>query len=148
VKQYEPYFSTSRKYENDSRLVEIGVTPFMHYDPVGRVVRTDFPNGTFSKVEFNGWMQKDFDPNGTILDSDWYANFMAGTVEQVDAANKAAAQQTANARDGMPLDTKTPKGYIWHHHQDSGRMQLVEQKVHQKTGHDGAWALWGKAKKP
>ena len=53
MKQYEPYFSTSHKYENDSRLVEIGVTPVMHYDPVGRVVRTDFPNGTFSKVEFN-----------------------------------------------------------------------------------------------
>jgi hypothetical protein len=37
----------------------------------------------------------------------------------------------------------TPSGYTWHHHQDIGRMQLVETKVHQATGHTGGKAIWG-----
>jgi len=32
---------------------------------------------------------------------------------------------------------KTPEGYTWHHHQTSGRMQLVESNIHSKTGHTG-----------
>lgn len=35
----------------------------------------------------------------------------------------------------------------WHHHEDRGRMQLVPEKIHQKTGHLGGDALWGKEKK-
>ena len=38
--------------------------------------------------------------------------------------------------------TLTPKDYTWHHHQDRGRMQLVERSVHEKTGHTGGFALW------
>ncbi|MFI8650646.1 T7SS effector LXG polymorphic toxin [Bacillus velezensis] len=38
---------------------------------------------------------------------------------------------------------ETPDGYTWHHHQDSGRMQLVDQKVHRQTGHTGGRHLWG-----
>ncbi|MGQ3440235.1 T7SS effector LXG polymorphic toxin [Bacillus subtilis] len=38
---------------------------------------------------------------------------------------------------------ETPDGYTWHHHQDPGRMQLVDQKVHRKTGHTGGRHLWG-----
>jgi hypothetical protein len=46
------------------------------------------------------------------------------------AANKAAGY------------TKTPAGYTWHHHQDYGRMQLVETTVHAKTGHAGGYSIW------
>ncbi len=33
--------------------------------------------------------------------------------------------------------------YTWHHHQDSGRMQLVDQTVHKETGHIGGEAMTG-----
>ncbi|WP_445662062.1 HNH endonuclease [Bacillus sp. FSL R9-9481] len=39
---------------------------------------------------------------------------------------------------------KNPKGYTWHHHQEPGTMQLVDTNIHQKTGHTGGRALWGK----
>ena len=39
-------------------------------------------------------------------------------------------------------DAKIP-GYTWHHHQDSGRMQLVDQTVHRRTGHIGGEAMSG-----
>jgi hypothetical protein len=32
-------------------------------------------------------------------------------------------------------------GYIWHHHQDIGRMQLIPRKTHVETGHIGE-SLW------
>lgn len=46
------------------------------------------------------------------------------------AANKAAGYAS------------TPKGYTWHHHQSKGKMQLVETKIHSKTGHTGGFHLW------
>ena len=41
VKQYEPYFSSIPGYEDEAELVEQGVSPRIHYDPIGRVIRTD-----------------------------------------------------------------------------------------------------------
>ncbi|MEM6738244.1 MAG: HNH endonuclease, partial [Bacteroidota bacterium] len=39
--------------------------------------------------------------------------------------------------------TSTPKGFTWHHHQTTGRMQLVNSKIHSQTGHTGGFSLWG-----
>jgi hypothetical protein len=38
-----------------------------------------------------------------------------------------------------------PPWLVWHHHQDAGRMQLVERKYHHARGvtHTGGMALWG-----
>jgi RHS repeat-associated protein len=72
VKAYEPYYSSIPDYEDEAELVERGVSPLMHYDPLGRLIRTDFPNGTFSKVEFTAWEQITHDPNDTVTESDWY----------------------------------------------------------------------------
>ncbi len=36
----------------------------------------------------------------------------------------------------------TPEGYVWHHHQDFGKMQLVDEKIHKQTGHTGGFSLW------
>ncbi|WP_448544492.1 SpvB/TcaC N-terminal domain-containing protein [Roseiflexus sp.] len=74
VKQYEPYFSTTHEYEDEKVLREIGVTPILYYDPIGRNIRTLFPNGTFARVEFTPWMQKVFDANDTVKESQWYAD--------------------------------------------------------------------------
>lgn len=72
VKQYEPYFSTNHKFENNRELVESGVTPILFYDAPGRLIRTELPDGTFSKTEFDVWHQTVYDPNDTILDTSWY----------------------------------------------------------------------------
>ena len=36
-----------------------------------------------------------------------------------------------------------PEGYTWHHHEEPGRMQLVDSEVHAKTPHTGGRSLWG-----
>ncbi|AUX35897.1 MULTISPECIES: SpvB/TcaC N-terminal domain-containing protein [Sorangium] len=93
VKQYEPFFSATYEYEDEVELVEWGVTPILRYDPLGRLIRTDLPNGTFSRVVFDAWKQTSHDPNDTVLESAWYAArqaLAAGDPER-RAANLAAA---------------------------------------------------------
>ncbi|MFC4620415.1 HNH endonuclease [Camelliibacillus cellulosilyticus] len=36
-----------------------------------------------------------------------------------------------------------PERFIWHHHQDPGRMQLVDFETHRKTGHTDGYKIWG-----
>jgi len=74
VEQYEPFFSSTFSYEMESDLVEFGVTPTIRYDSIDRVIRTDLPDGTFTRVEFDAWSQKSFDQNDTVLDSQWYVD--------------------------------------------------------------------------
>ena len=49
IKKYEPFFDSSPAFNDERELVEWGVTPILRYDPLGRLIRTDHPNGTFSK---------------------------------------------------------------------------------------------------
>lgn len=72
VKQYEPFFSISPKFEDEKELVETGVTPIMYYDALGRLIKTELPDGTFSKVDFDSWQQTVYDANDTVKDSTWY----------------------------------------------------------------------------
>lgn len=94
IKQYEPYFSTTPAYENDPAWVERGVTPTIYYDGAGRNVKTELPNGTFTKVVFDAWKQLHFDVNDTVLESEWYKKRIR--LEQpFTASDKAVAQKAA-----------------------------------------------------
>ena len=80
VKQYEPYFShTEHRFDETEATNEVGVTPVMYYDAPGRLIRTEMPDGSFSRVEFSPWHVKTFDANDTAFDtdpanrSDWYS---------------------------------------------------------------------------
>lgn len=72
VKQYQPYFSVTFQYEDDEQLVESGVTPLFYYDALGREIRTELPDGTFSKTTFTAWQHASYDPGDTVKDSQWY----------------------------------------------------------------------------
>lgn len=74
VKQYEPFFSDTHEYEDESALVQCGVTPILRYDPLGRLVRTDHPDGTLSRVDFDPWQQTTWDANDAVLESRWYTD--------------------------------------------------------------------------
>jgi RHS repeat-associated protein len=91
VMQFEAYFSVTPAYEDAPQLVETGVTPVFYYDPVGRLEHTDFPDGTFSRVQLGAWLQKFYDQNDNVLASDWYA---ARSSNALGLAEQAAAQRT------------------------------------------------------
>lgn len=52
-------------------------------------------------------------------------DYSRNRIEDAKRANRAAGYD------------RTPKGYVWHHHQDYGKMQLGEELAHSKTGHTG-----------
>ncbi|MEZ4773644.1 MAG: SpvB/TcaC N-terminal domain-containing protein [Bacteroidia bacterium] len=90
VKQYEPYFTPLHSFEGDPDAS--GVTATIYYDAAGRTVRTEMPDGTYSRVEFSPWFFRAWDANDTVLEpgNAWYAAFSTGTTAQQEAAAKAA----------------------------------------------------------
>ena len=74
VKQYEPYFSVTYQFEDVKELVETGVTPILYYDAMGRMIKTEMPDATFSKTVFDSWKQSVYDQNDTVSESSWYHN--------------------------------------------------------------------------
>lgn len=37
----------------------------------------------------------------------------------------------------------TPDGYVWHHSEETGKLQLVDSNDHAQTGHTGGRSIWG-----
>lgn len=37
----------------------------------------------------------------------------------------------------------TPEGYVWHHSEEPGTLQLVDTTAHAQTGHTGGRSVWG-----
>lgn len=72
VKQWEPFYSTTHHYEPETELTRYGISPFLHYDALGRVIRTDSPDGSFTSVRFDPWQATHFDSTDNVLLSDWY----------------------------------------------------------------------------
>jgi RHS repeat-associated protein len=67
VRQYEPFFTDTHRFEFDVRM---GVSPVLFYDPVERVVATLHPNHTYEKVVFDPWQQETWDVTDTVLVAD------------------------------------------------------------------------------
>ncbi len=84
------------------------------------------------------------------LPSDWALSVKAGTHKSAatrELAKAIESNPTLKAKfdsvqlQDIALGEKTIEGYIWHHHQDIGRMQLIPAFEHIKTGHTGE-DLW------
>ncbi|MBS1598318.1 MAG: penicillin-insensitive murein endopeptidase [Bacteroidetes bacterium] len=101
VKQYEPYYSADFVFEDETDVVQLGVTKLIHYDPVDRVVQTDFPNGTFTTSVFNPWKQINSDANDNTIDSDWY-KLRTGTGALATDPQENDAALKASIHDGSP----------------------------------------------
>ncbi|QNR97485.1 hemagglutinin repeat-containing protein [Stenotrophomonas sp. 169] len=74
-----------------------------------------------------------------------YENQMRLATQELAGAIQAGAVKVAGFTprqlEQIRSGSKKIEGYTWHHHQESGRMQLVPEIVHQKTGHVGGEAI-------
>lgn len=68
VRKYEPFYAVGPGYESDPLLAYLGVAAVLSHDPLGRLVRTDLPDGAFSTVSIGAWEQSDADENDTVDD--------------------------------------------------------------------------------
>lgn len=56
--------------------------------------------------------------------------------------NQFNEEQLEQIKDGT-IDGTAPDGYVWHHNEEAGKMQLVDFETHAKTGHTGGRSIWG-----
>lgn len=63
-------------------------------------------------------------------------------LEQVRNDTGVASQFTSEQMEQIYFG-ETPDGYSWHHHEELGRLQLVDEEVHAKSGHSGGRSIWG-----
>ncbi|AKU92966.1 RHS repeat domain-containing protein [Vulgatibacter incomptus] len=81
--------------------MEWGVTPVLHYDPLGRLIETEQPNGTRARVVFDAWRQESWDENDAVLGTAW---LIEREVPTADKQERRAAQRTL-AHAGTPTVT-------------------------------------------
>jgi hypothetical protein len=87
----EHQHSATSDFEDEAAIVETGVTPIIHYDPLDRVIRTELPDGSESRVEFDAWLQRAFDPNDAVAGTRWLTEHQSGTPDEQRAASLALA---------------------------------------------------------
>ncbi len=125
VMQYEPYFSSTHACDLAEAAAAVGVTPRIHYDALGRVVRTDMPDGSFTSTVWDSWKQTVSDNNDNVSGSDWEAlrsgsGALASDSDETDALDKAKKhKQTPTI---IHLDTLARPFYTKQHNKypDSG----------------------------
>lgn len=102
VRQYEPFFSPPAVGHRFAEPQAIGVATTIFYDAVGRVIRTEAPDGSFSRVAFSPWQMATYDHNDTLADpgNAWLARMRASPLP----AERRAAQLAA-AHAGTPALT-------------------------------------------
>ena len=92
VKKYEPYFSSTASFDTEATLATRGVTPILQYDPIARLIRTDLPNGTYSKVDLDAWSQMTWDEIDTLdTTTSWYVDRIGGSYLREPALEQQAA---------------------------------------------------------
>lgn len=107
IKQHEPYFSSTDAFEDEVELREQGVTVVLRYDPLGRLVRTDFPDGTYARVTFTPWQQTSWDRNDTAGETTWHSERMALSAGDPE---RRAAEVTAPHHDTPTVTHLDPLG--------------------------------------
>ena len=59
IKQYEPFYSETDAFDAEEGFT--GVTPVITYDPLGRAIAVDLPDGNRRSVAFGPWSQTTWD---------------------------------------------------------------------------------------
>src|SRR5690606_5330970 len=73
VKQNEPCFSPHHRWDDGEDSQATGVTPSLYYDAAGRLIRTEAPDGSYSRVAFTPWFMATWDASDTVEPNNaWY----------------------------------------------------------------------------
>ncbi|MDA7027417.1 HNH endonuclease [Bacillus sp. CLL-7-23] len=81
------------------------------------------------------------------------SKYLAGDKEQFKHLSKELYEKAMNNQkiksrftdDELEIlrNGETPKRFVWHHHQEPGKMQLVNSEIHDAAKHTGGRAYWG-----
>ncbi|HEY6406715.1 MAG TPA: hypothetical protein VIY29_04515, partial [Ktedonobacteraceae bacterium] len=130
VKQFEPYFSPPVVGHRFEEPTEVGVTPVLYYDAVGRVIRTESPDGSYSRVEFSPWQVTHCDANDTVTETGnaWFARKSAPTASVGDQRAARLAAEHANTPSVTVLDSLGREVVAIAHNRVGAANALVDEK--------------------
>lgn len=80
------------------------------------------------------------------LESDaFHFNIANETLHQAIQADPSLAQELSLSQSDIQAleNGQTPEGYTWHHHEEPGVLQLVDEETHAQTAHTGGRTIWG-----
>jgi hypothetical protein len=104
--------------------------------PNGEVVEgvfSEFPHEYEVKLDESQYLESDARQFKTAISQ------LAKDIESnPELAKKFTPEQIEQIKNG-----ETPDGYVWHHSEQPGVLQLVDKDLHDKTGHTGGRSLWG-----
>ena len=122
VKEYEPFFSVTHRFENARELVDNGVASLWTRDPLGRPIRLDHPDGTFELTELGTWHTVELDRNDTASTSQWYRRRVDRTIDgELIASGKDPSREREAA---LSTDDHTTTPFV--RHLDSCGRPVVE----------------------
>lgn len=122
VRQYEPFYSSSVAFESDAELQHFGVSALSRYDPAGRLIQTDLPDGTLTRAEFTPWEMRQYDPNDTVQEASSSYRVVRELLLDTDPEKQALRKAQAHA-DTPTITQLDPLG---------------REIVHIQTSHEGA----------
>jgi RHS repeat-associated protein len=124
VLTYAPFVSGSAGYDPGASQLMAR----MHYDGLGRLVRTDGPDGTHERVELGAWEITAFDRSDTVLESEWLVANEGGTPAQRAAA--AGAVTHANTPTTTRLDVlgRPCAVFVRYRDEDGGDVVVVTRQ--------------------
>jgi len=92
---------------------------------------------------FDGVAEVEMPPE--MYESSDYTHFSYANQELIESVNSNTAisnQFTAEQLEQIYAG-ETPDGYTWHHHEQAGKLQLVDEEVHATSSHSGGRFIWG-----
>nr|WP_236038299.1 toxin TcdB middle/N-terminal domain-containing protein [Ktedonobacter robiniae] len=130
VKQYELYFSPPEVGHRFEEPAEVGVTPVLYYDAVGRVIRTESPDGSYSRVEFSPWYVTHYDANDTVSETGnaWFARKSAPTASAEEQRAARLAAEHADTPSVTVLDSLGREVVAIAHNRVGSANVLVDEK--------------------
>jgi hypothetical protein len=127
--------------------VQAGATPVLVHNCGGAVqghpARCNCAAGDAPKVRNGKLAGQNHPVTGVPFDENGFPDFSAWRHPDVPdvridlSGNRPTDFARANRAAGLE---ETPENYTWHHNQDKGLMQLVDEWVHAKTGHTGGFS--------
>ena len=98
LRRYLPRFSPTPRFEPDwSPGDELPPPIVSHYDPLGRLIRTDSPKGFFSKTVYSPWEIRAYDEDDTVIESRFFSDFPADPTTAAEKSQQAALRATVRS---------------------------------------------------
>ena len=108
--------------------------------PSGRKVEGVFPK---FESEFTAKIPKEmYQSSDKVQFCECNKQLSKAIADDPELAKKFTPEQIDQIKEGES-DGTAPDGYVWHHNEEAGTLQLVDFDTHSKTGHTGGRAIWG-----